>query len=118
MKALHALLIILLISLSKSLDCTDRTVVPNNAKDCNDRTPGEGAIKCCYVKYFYFNDGKLTNTTRCSPIDQTNYDLAAKSLKSIKGHLTANGAVIDTFIFDCSSNYLYISLLSLMILFL
>ena len=117
MKAIHALLIFLLISLSKSIDCTDQAV-PNNAKECNDRTPGEGAVKCCYVKYFYFDDGSLTNSTRCSPIDQKTFDNLAKSLKSKKGHLSANGAVIDSFVFDCSSKYLYISLLLLMILLL
>ena len=114
MKALHTLLIILLISLSKSLECIDKTV-PNNKKDCNDRTPGEGYVKCCYVKNFYYDDGSLTNSTGCSPIDQTHYDNLAKKLKSIKGHLSANGAVIDSFVFDCSSKYLYISLLSLMV---
>ena len=117
MKLLHALLIILLAYLYNADPCTDKED-PTKAGDCTglEVDKEKGYIKCCYYNKRYFVSGKLAeNTTKCVHKKQVAYDDLYKEEKSLKGAIKASGGVIDSLIVDCSSNYLYISLLSLII---
>ena len=118
MKAFHVLLITILISLTAAeLECLDETF-PTRAKDCNERTVAGDYVKCCYVKYYYFSNGEFINSTRCSPIRQYDLEILAPKVRSIRDHIKTNGGVVESYIYDCSSNYLYMSLLSLILILL
>ena len=57
MKVLHALLIVLLVALSKAESCSSSTE-PGQASDCHNREKGTDVAKCCFadVKYFLKGD--------------------------------------------------------------
>ena len=54
----------------------------------------------------------------CMPMEQKTYDNFLDIYKSLKGSISASGGSYEKLEWDCSSNYLYISLLSLIILLL
>ena len=130
MKILYTILIIILASLYKADDskpkyCSQwtRTYAPSQPSDCHNLwinetlTPGY-YYKCCYVaKQFYFN-GDFNNKTSCTPMTKEIYDTLIPRVKSEYDYYKISGSVIDKFVTDCSSNYLYISLLSLIIFLL
>ena len=124
MKALHALLIVLLISLYNAVvnePCDPdgkTTTAPNELKDCKDRTLPTGYARCCYHYEKYFSGGKFTDRKYCRAFKQTEFEKFVSIYKSRKGDITSNGGSIDTLEWNCSSNYIYISLLSLMIFLL
>ena len=120
MKSLYASLIFLLISLYKAqniLYCSNMEN-PVGPKDCNYLPLQRDYYKCCYVREKYYFDGEFTNTTACSPFDRYDYDNLAKQVKSKRDYLNAKGAIIQDFVVDCPSNYLYLSLLSFMLFLL
>ena len=117
MKLIHVLLILLLAYLYNADACSERTD-PTKASDCHglDVNKDLGYIKCCYYNKRYFLNGNLAaNSTQCIPKTQEEYDDLYKEEKSLRGQINALGGVIDSLVVDCSSNYLYISLLSLMV---
>ena len=110
MKTLHWLLVALLLSLYSSEEdegenekkyCDSGT--PSKAKDCHDRplSPNTDYKYCCFLK---FKDGEL----ECESMTQKEYD-------EIEDLMDKSGEVESI---DCGSNYIIISLLSLMLLFL
>ena len=117
MKLLYALLIFLLVSLCKADNCTELDT-PINPSDCHRRSLSKNYVKCCYVKAFYYSRGNLYNQTACEHIDQKYYDTLPKRIKSQKAEIEQFGGIIEQLQFDCNSNYLYSSLLLLMILLL
>jgi len=121
MKTLYVLLIILLASLSKAanenVNCGHEDVV-GKASDCHSSKKSKDDSKCCYIDYKYYKDGKLEENKLCKEYTKEYVDNFVPILKSKKGAITSAGGSIDKFDVDCSSNYLYISLLSLMILLL
>ncbi len=115
MKVLHILVIILLISLCKGEQfCED--VNPTKAADCKGLKIRNKGDHCCYNNYKYFEDGQIQNGTFCAGLTNYEYDNIINIVKSKKGNIKENGGIIDAFEIDCSSYYLYISLLSLIIL--
>ena len=130
MQILYTILIIILASLYKADDskpkyCSQwtRTYAPSQPSDCHNLwinetfTPGY-YYKCCYVaKQYYFN-GNFQNETSCTPVTKEYYDTLIPRVKSELDFYKISGSVIDKFVTDCSSNYLYISLLSLIIFLL
>ena len=119
MKALYALIIILLVSQYKAASGTcSEYIKASKASECTELNPGEGKVKCCYInKKYYFNE-EYREESRCSPLTQTEYERIAGQQKSRKDYLKANGAVIESFEYYCSSNHLYISFILLLILLL
>ena len=115
MKILHALLIILLVSLYNADKCTEKDA-PTKASDCSglEVDKAQGYVKCCYEKKRYFQQGILKEVdAHCIHKTQVEYDDIFKQEKSLKGSINAMGGVIDSLILDCASTYLYISLISL-----
>ncbi len=119
MKALYALIIILLVSQYKAASGTcSETIKPSKASDCTELDPGDGKVKCCYInKKYYFNE-EYREENRCAPVSQQYYERIGNEQKSRKDYLKANGAVIESFEYYCSSNHLYISFILLLILLL
>ena len=107
MKTLYALLIILLFA-QIICDGCDGTV-KKNADECNKINPAEGFYRCCFIK------GKLDgrNWEGCTSITKAQYDDIDDAIEAYEKEW---GADIDSL--DCGSNYIIISLLSLILLFL
>lgn len=121
MKVLHILLICLLVSLYKAAN--DEVFCgsgddPAQASDCHKRKLTTDYAKCCYEYNKYYTNGKMTDTKKCVPFKQNEMDNFVSIYKSMKGNINENGGSIDKLEWNCSSNYLYISLLSLMIFLL
>ena len=107
MKTLYALLIILLFA-QIICDGCDGTV-KKNADECNKINPAEGFYRCCFIK------GKLDgrNWEGCTSITKAQYDDIDDAIEAYEKDEEAD---IDSL--DCGSNYIIISLLSLILLFL
>ena len=112
MKTLYALLIILLFAQiicdADNVDgCEDAE--KKNADECNKIGPDEGGYRCCFIK------GKFAGESweGCASVTKTQYDDIDDAIEAYE---KAWGADIDSL--DCGSNYIIISLLSLILLFL
>ena len=109
MKALNLVLIALLFSQyicdadDSTEYCGDEENDPQKAEDCNNREispKDEDGKYCCFMKY---NDG-----TECEVFSQDMYDKVEYMVKYDEDGLSI----------ECGSNYIMISLLSLILLFL
>ena len=116
-KALFLLLAALLISQYSCDDEEDSGCFKlegvSGKKDCNNRKD-KYAYRCCYVKAKGKIDGKKQTKEYCSPIDEENY----KKIKDFIKEMEKDGESSDLDIknFDCNSNYLLISIMSLILL--
>ena len=119
MKVIYCLLIIILASLYKALEyeipkyCSKwkGDYAPKEPSNCSNLWINETTTP----DYYY---GEDNNITRCTPVTREKYDTLIQREKSEIDYLKTNGAVIDKLEFNCSSNYLYLSLLSLIIFLL
>ena len=117
MKALYALLIILLLSLYKAETCL-ATTKPSKASECNSRTLETNQYKCCYL-YMKATVMSITSENqKCLPVTQTEYLNIKQVITTTKEMAEKTGVKIDKIDIDCSSSYLYISLLALIIFLL
>ena len=123
-KTLFLLFAILLISQYFCDDetyCEDKNGVKGK-KDCNGLKLYEGRednYTCCYVKVKVKAGGKSDTAEFCEAISKANYDRIKDFIKDSEKEMESDGEGIEWDIkkYDCFSNYLYISIMSL-ILFL
>ena len=113
-KTLFLLLVIWLISYSYQSECDDKEEGAKKAKDCKDLKVSDGMYKCCYVKSEGEYDGKKEKGEYCDEIDETNYNRIKDYIKDWEDG--AKEYKLDIKKFDCSSNYLLFSIMSLIIL--
>ena len=117
MKILNGLLIILLVSIYKAKNCT--ATLPTQASDChNSEKTIENQYRCCYVYQKYFFMGTLKKGYSCHPLTKIEFENIKEVIKSFKEGVEKMGGIYETLDIQCTSNYLYISLLSLMIFLL
>ena len=117
-KALFLLLAALLISQYSCDDEEDSGCFKwegvSGKKDCNNRKD-KYAYRCCYVKAKGKNeDGKKVTKEYCSPIDEENYKRIKDFIKETEK--AGESSDLDIQKFDCNSNYLLISIMSLILL--
>ena len=111
MKTLYALLIILLFA---QIICQEDDVVlcdsakKKNADECNKINPVAGFYRCCFIKGKFLGQSE----ERCTSVTKEQYDDIDDTIEAYE----KAGADIDSL--DCGSNYIIISLLSLILLFL
>lgn len=117
MKALYALLIILLLSLYKAETCTASTK-PSKASECNSRTLETNQYKCCYLYVKATFMSVTSEDKKCLPVTQAEYDNIKEVINKSKEMAEKTGVKVDKIDIDCSSSYLYISLLALIIFLL
>jgi len=116
MKALYALLIILLLSINKTEKCQGSE--PTQASSCHSRDKTGNEFRCCYVNQKYYLMGTLEKGKFCQAVTKSEFDNINDLVKSLKAGVEKMGGIFEIFEIDCSSNYLYISLLSLIIFLL
>ena len=115
-KTLFLLLVIWLISYSYQSECDDKEEGAKKVKDCKDLKVNPGMYKCCYVKGESEYDGKKEKGEGCQEIDETNYNRIKDYIKDWEDSVKKSGGKLDVKKFDCSSNYLLFSIMSLIIL--
>ena len=101
--------IILVIILLSQYECaTECSGNGSSKKDCNSRDIRASDYRCCY--YYYQLAGR--EYKECVPISKVEYDDFETFLKFYEKVKKA----ADKFSFDCSSNYIIISMLWLVLL--
>ena len=113
MKAIYALLIFLLVSRYKAEKCKGST--PTIPSDCYNREKNAGDVRCCYVYEKYTFIGSFVDQKSCFSLSQDEFDNINLMIKSLKQGVEKMGGKFEAYDIDCSSNYLYISLLLLII---
>ena len=117
MKIFHALLITLIVSVYNAVDkCSG--VKGEKAGDCQNLEIDSAHYKCCYAHSKVTIMGQTQEKKECQQITKTEYDNIKDEIKKAKEQIEKMGGKVDTFDIDCNSNYLYISLLSLIIFLL
>ncbi len=123
-KAIYLLLLSLLLSQIYCEDddsndyCGDEKDGTVNDEDiCHDRTLQRGVFRCCYVEAEGTFDGKKSKVKLCVPVTKEQYDEIEDFVDAMKKDVD-EGDKIDEYSIDCASNYIMISLLSLLLLFL
>ena len=112
MKTLYALLIILLFAqIISDADDAVKCKGPwkKNADECNKINPVAGFYRCCFIKGKFLGQSE----ERCTSVTKEQYDDIDDAIETIEKEEDVD---IDTL--DCGSNYIIISLLSLILLFL
>ena len=109
MKTLYALLIILLFAqiICDADGCYGTK--KKNADECNKINPAEGFYRCCFIKV----KSEEESYEGCYPVTKAQYDDIDNAIEEYEKNAEAD---IDSL--DCGSNYIIISLLSLILLFL
>ena len=111
---LFLFLAILLISHSYQSECDDKTG-PSNKKDCNSLKVSAGSYKCCFAHYKGKGNGSKGEYKTCEEIDQETYNRIKDYIKEAEEAAKNAGGKL-TLKIDCSSNYLLISTMSLILL--
>ena len=116
MKGLHIVLAIILVALYNAAEkCTD-IFTPSKASECNSLKVDDGFYKCCYI-YTKISIAEVSRESKsCTEINKTTYDNIKDFVTKSKEAMEKTGSKVSSFDVDCSSKYLYISLLSLMVL--
>ena len=85
-------------------------------KDCNGLGVSKNAYKCCYVKIEGSLEGKSLDYEGCSEIDKESYDKIKDLIEEREKDIKDKGGKYDIKKYDCNSNYLLISIMSLILL--
>ena len=125
MKVFAALLIVLLVSQYYCEKTCSSFVSANSYDDCKDLKLSSNGYRCCYLEYTYDYLGEKVTTKRCDDISKYYYDNLddyEDTIEIIVDALGGNNVNVKTI--DCGSkstndsNYLVISLFSLILLFI
>ena len=112
MKTLYVLLVLTLIAQCLSTKCGDVTQQPSKAEDCNNRELASGEYRCCFVEAEVKGIGE---TKYCGAVTKEQYDDIDDYFDKYEDQL---GDIYEDFSIDCGSNYIVISILSLILLFI
>ena len=120
-KTLFLILVILLLSKFYSqVDYTESDCLKKEGakkkKDCNGLGVSKYAYKCCYVKIEGSLEGESLDEEGCTEIDKESYDKIKDLIEEREKYYKDKGGKYDVKKFDCSSNYLLISIMSLILL--
>ena len=113
MKTLYVLLVLTLIAQCLSTECEDGTQ-PSKAEDCNNRELDSGYYRCCFMEVETKKSGK---TKYCGPVTKEQYDDIDDYIDEVE-KAEKDTVDVEDFSIDCGSNYIVISILSLILLFI
>ena len=85
-------------------------------KDCNGLGVSKNAYKCCYVKTEGSIKGQSLDDESCMEIDKESYDKIKEFIEKQEKDVKEAGGKLEVKKLDCSSNYLLISIMSLILL--
>ena len=111
MKTLYVLLVLTLIAQCLSTKCGDAPL-PTKAEDCNNRELDSGEYRCCFIEVEIKKVGK---SKVCGAVTKEQYDDIDDYVDDYEDKA---GDTVEDFSIDCGSNYIVISILSLILLFI
>ena len=118
MKGLHMLLAVLILSLyccQEKEEYCDTDIKANGIDDCkNLKLDEEEMYKCCFAE----GKGNGQTEKNCWPVTKGEYDEIKDFIKTLESEAKKDAGFDVEYSVDCSSNYIIISLLSLILLFL
>jgi hypothetical protein len=120
-KTLFLILVILLLSKFycqvdyTESDC-EKKEGAKKKKDCNGLGVSKNAYKCCYVKIEGSLKGESLDYEGCMEIDKESYDKINDLIEEREKEIKDEGGKYDIKKYDCNSNYLLISIMSLILL--
>ena len=115
-KTVFLLLAILLISFSYQSECSEKESAKDK-KDCNSLNVTASSNKCCYVHSKGHEKGEKDEEYKyCEEITEEIYNRIKDFIKDAEKAAKDAGGKLDVKKFDCSSNYLLISIMSLILL--
>ena len=85
--------------------------------NCHNRKLEDGDYRCCFVEVEGKYQGQKMERKSCLPLTKDEYD-KIDDFVDAQEKIVGEGNEIDDFSIDCASNYIMISLLSLILLFL
>ena len=94
MKALYALLVILLISHYKSEKCNSQTI-PSKVKDCLDRDLEKGGYKCCMMNIEIKEGVEGNNKTYCVSLKKSEYEDIVDYMEKVVNNTGGNKTIKD-----------------------
>ena len=124
-----AIYLLLLYTILPQIFCNDNILSQNercgkegdgtvNDEDyCYDRKLVEGEYRCCFVEFEGTFDGKKEEGKLCVPITKDQYDNIDDFIDAEKKDVD-EGEKIDDYSIDCESNYIIISFLYLIVLYI
>ena len=112
MKTLYVLLVLTLIAQCLSTKCGDLTQQPSKAEDCNNRDLESGEYRCCFIEADVKGIGE---TKYCGAVTKEQYDDIDDFIDKVE---KAGKDTVEDYSIDCGSNYIVISILSLILLFI
>lgn len=114
MKTLYVLLVLTLIAQCLSTKCLDPTK-PSKAEDCNNRELDSGEYyRCCFIEA----EMKGVESKTCLPLSKEEYDDIGDYIDKSEKAAKDMGVDVEDYSIDCGSNYIVISILSLILLFI
>jgi len=115
---MKAYFFVILLGALAMYSCAECEGSASSVSDCEKRTLPTGAYRCCYGESKVTFMGATTETKGCAPITKDQYDNIEKFMEDLKKQSEAIGAKVDKLSVDCNSNYIIISMLGLLLLFL
>ena len=115
---MKAYFFVILLGALAMYSCAECEGSGSSVSDCEKRTLPAGAYRCCYGESKVTFMGETQETKGCGPITKDQYDNIEKYMEDLKKQSEAFGAKVDKFSIDCNSNYIIISMLGLLLLFL
>ena len=115
MKALYLALACILLSMIYSRICDGDA---ENVKDCQAATfDNTTYYRCCFIDSKAKMGGKEINTKVCGEVNKDEYDNIKKKIEDLEKHMKDTGFESPKVSVNCKSNYIFLSIISL-ILFL
>ena len=116
MKAFYFVLALTLLAMTYSRDCDEGQA--EKAKDCNEANFDKTQYhRCCFVDSKGTKDGQDINLKICKPISKADFDKIKETVEKLEKQMEDENYKSVKVKIDCSSNYIVLSTLSL-ILFL
>ena len=116
---MKAILFLILIALHSQNDWEICSGQPAEDDDyCHNLALPSDAFRCCYREIEYDNKGTSIEAKDCQPLTKDQYDDIPGYISEGEEELRKKGYTDIKLSVDCNSNYVKISLLSLILLFL
>ena len=115
---MKAYFFVILLGALAMYSCTDCDGPASSLSDCEKRDVPTGAYRCCFGDFKVTVLGITKETKECGPITKDQYDNIEKLIEDSKKQIESLGGIVDRYDVDCNSNYIIISMLALLLLFL
>jgi len=115
---MKAYFFVILLGALTMYSCTECKGSATSVSDCEKKTLSEGEYRCCFGDIKVTIMGKTQEIKECGPLTKEQYDNFEKYLEDGIKKIEAFGGKIDKLSIDCNSNYIIISMLALLLLFL